>query len=97
MMERAPGLRVAAVVVRAAEAAEAVEAVASDEDPAEEERRYNLTFSVNARNILNKVNVATPIGVLSSPNFGQSIALAGGPFSSAAANRKIELQAMFSF
>src|SRR5229473_1810617 len=60
-------------------------------------RRYNLTFSVNARNILNKVNVATPIGVLSSPNFGQSIALAGGPFSSAAANRKIELQAMFSF
>ncbi len=60
-------------------------------------RRYSLTFSVNARNILNKVNAATPVGVLSSPNFGQSIALAGGPFSSAAANRKIELQAMFSF
>jgi hypothetical protein len=60
-------------------------------------RRYSLTFSVNARNVLNKVNAATPIGVLSSPNFGQSIALAGGPFSSAAANRKIELQAMFSF
>ena len=60
-------------------------------------RRYNLTFSVNARNVLNKVNAAPPIGVLSSPNFGQSIALAGGPFSSAAANRKIELQAMFSF
>ncbi len=60
-------------------------------------RRYSLTFGVNARNILNKVNAATPVGVLSSPNFGQSIALAGGPFSSAAANRKIELQAMFSF
>jgi hypothetical protein len=60
-------------------------------------RRYSLTFSVNARNILNKVNAATPIGVLSSQDFGQSIALAGGPFSSAAANRKIELQAMFSF
>jgi uncharacterized membrane protein YgcG len=60
-------------------------------------RRYNLTFSINARNILNKVNAATPIGVLSSPNFGESIALAGGPFSSAAANRKIELQAMFNF
>ncbi len=59
--------------------------------------RYSLTFSVNARNILNKVNAANPIGTLSSPNFGQSIALAGGPFSSAAANRKIELQAMFSF
>ena len=60
-------------------------------------RRYSLTFSVNARNVLNRVNAATPVGVLSSPNFGQSIALAGGPFSSAAANRKIELQAMFSF
>jgi hypothetical protein len=59
--------------------------------------RYSLTFSVNARNLLNKVNAATPIGVLSSPDFGKSIALAGGPFSSAAANRKIELQAMFSF
>jgi hypothetical protein len=66
-------------------------------------RRYNLTFSVNARNVLNKVNAATPIGVLppaNSPNpsnFGKSIALASGPFSSMAANRKIELQAMFSF
>jgi hypothetical protein len=60
-------------------------------------RRYNLTFSVNARNVLNKVNAANPVGVLTSPNFGESVALAGGPFSSAAANRKIELQAMFSF
>jgi hypothetical protein len=60
-------------------------------------RRYSLTFSVNARNILNKVNAATPVGTLTSSSFGQSIALAGGPFSSAAANRKIELQAMFSF
>jgi len=60
-------------------------------------RRYNLTFSVNARNVLNRVNPAPPIGVLSSPDFGKSIALAGGPFSTAAANRKIELQALFSF
>jgi hypothetical protein len=60
-------------------------------------RRYSLTFSINARNVLNKVNAATPIGTLSSSSFGQSIALAGGPFSSMAANRKIELQAMFNF
>lgn len=60
-------------------------------------RRYSLTFSVNARNVLNRVNAAIPVGVLSSPDFGKSIALAGGPFSSAAANRKIELQATFSF
>jgi uncharacterized membrane protein YgcG len=60
-------------------------------------KRYNLTFSVNARNVLNRVNAAPPIGVLSSPDFGRSIALAGGAFSSPAANRRIELQAMFSF
>jgi len=60
-------------------------------------RRYNLTLSVNARNIFNHVNLAAPIGDLTSPLFGQSNALAGGPFSSAAANRKIELQASFSF
>ena len=59
--------------------------------------RYNLTFSVNARNVLNRVNLATPIGNLSSPLFGQSNALAGGPFSSSASNRRIELQASFSF
>jgi hypothetical protein len=60
-------------------------------------RRYSLTFSVNARNVLNRVNLATPVGNLSSPLFGESNALAGGAFSSPAANRKIELQASFSF
>jgi hypothetical protein len=65
--------------------------------PGSTNRRYNLTFSVNARNVLNRVNLSNPIGNLSSPFFGQSISLAGGPFSSAAANRKLELQASFSF
>ena len=65
--------------------------------PGNTNRRYNLTFSVNARNVLNHPNLAAPIGTLSSPFFGRSISLAGGPFSSAAANRKIELQASFSF
>ncbi len=60
-------------------------------------RRYNLTLSVNARNALNDVNASAPIGVITSPDFGRSVSLAGGPFSSPAANRKIELQAMFSF
>jgi len=65
--------------------------------PPTSNRRYNLTFSVNARNVLNRVNPGTPIGVFTSQNFGQSVSLAGGAFSSAAANRKLELQAMFSF
>jgi len=60
-------------------------------------RRYNLTFSVNARNIFNRVNLASPIGDLDSRVFGQSIAIAGGPFSSGSANRRIDLQAQFSF
>jgi hypothetical protein len=60
-------------------------------------RRYNLTLSVNARNALNNVNPGVPIGVYTSQDFGKSVSLAGGPFSTAAANRKIELQATFSF
>jgi len=59
--------------------------------------RYNLTFSVNARNVFNKVNVSNPIGNLSSPLFGESNALAGGPFSSSTANRRIDLQVSFNF
>jgi Carboxypeptidase regulatory-like domain len=60
-------------------------------------RRYALTFSVNARNLFNRENLGTPIGDLTSPKFGQSVGLVGGPFSSQAASRKIELQASFSF
>jgi hypothetical protein len=59
--------------------------------------RYNLTFSVNARNIFNNVNVSNPVGNLSSPIFGRSNGLAGGPFSSSTANRKIDLQVQFAF
>ena len=59
--------------------------------------RYNLTFSVNARNIFNFVNLATPIGNLNSPLFGRSDALAGGAFSTQSADRQIFLQTTFSF
>jgi hypothetical protein len=60
-------------------------------------RRFNLTFSISARNLFNSANPAPPVGNLSSPYFGQSISLSGGPFSSASANRRIDLQAMFAF
>ncbi len=62
--------------------------------------KYNLTFSVSGRNVINHVNYAPPNGNLSSPVFGESTSLAGGfgPFASGAAgNRKIELQVRFSF
>jgi hypothetical protein len=60
-------------------------------------RRYALTLSVNARNVLNRENLGTPIGSIDSPKFGQSISLAGGPYSGQAASRRVELQASFSF
>jgi len=61
------------------------------------DRRYNLTLSVNARNVFNKVNVSNPGGVLGSPLFDVSNSLQGGPFSSNSANRRLDLQASFSF
>ncbi len=60
-------------------------------------RRYNLTFSINARNVFNNINFAPLVGNLSSPLFGQANAIAGGPYGSSSAPRKIELQAMFTF
>jgi hypothetical protein len=50
-----------------------------------------------ARNVFNTVNLAQPVGVLGSPLFGKSNALAGGFFSSPASNRSINLQVSFNF
>jgi hypothetical protein len=63
----------------------------------ETSHRYNLTFSVSARNLLNNVNYAAPVGNLDSPIFGTPNALAGAPFSSGSANRRIDLQMLFTF
>jgi hypothetical protein len=62
------------------------------------DRRYNLTLGVGVRNVFNNVNVANPNGVLGSKLFDVSNSLQGGPFSpSNAINRRVELQATFSF
>ena len=63
----------------------------------ETNRKYNLTFSVSARNLFNIVNYASPVGLLGSDQFGTSNALAGPPFSSGSAVRRIDLQMLFSF
>jgi hypothetical protein len=60
-------------------------------------RRYNLTFSVSARNIFNNLNYAPPASTLSSPIFGKAYGLAGGFFSSSAANRRVDFQVRFNF
>lgn len=61
------------------------------------DRRYNITFGVVARNIFNKVNYANPSGILGSRFFDTPNDLQGGPFSNSAANRRMDLQATFSF
>ena len=60
-------------------------------------RRYGLTFSVSAQNLFNNVNVATPVGIVTSPIFGFANGLAGRPFSTTTANRRLDLQVLFSF
>ena len=60
-------------------------------------QRYSLTLGISARNIFNSVNEGTPIGVISSPIFGQANSLAGGPFGNQASNRRLDLQIAFSF
>jgi hypothetical protein len=60
-------------------------------------KRYNLTLSANARNLFNNVNYGNFIGNLSSPLFGQANSLAGQPYSSSTANRRIDLQVQFTF
>ncbi len=63
-------------------------------------KRYVLTLGVQARNVLNHVNYAAPVGVLTSPFFGQSTSIAGGfgpGGGGAAGNRRLEVQLRFSF
>jgi hypothetical protein len=60
-------------------------------------QRFSLTLAVSARNIFNNVNLSTPVGNLSSPLFGRANGLAGQPYSSSTANRRIDLQATFTF
>ena len=60
-----------------------------------------MTISIAAQNLLNRNNPAAPVGNLSSPSFGQSLASAGvfgfGGGAAAAGNRRIEVQARLGF
>jgi len=61
--------------------------------------RYNLTFSVSARNAFNHVNPGPVVGNINSPFFGESTQIAGGSgaFGGSSNNRRLELQARFNF
>jgi hypothetical protein len=62
-------------------------------------RRYNLTLTAYATNLLNHQNLGSPNGVLTTPFFGKSQSLAGGGFfgASTAGNRSVFLQSVFNF
>ncbi|HLY20181.1 MAG TPA: carboxypeptidase regulatory-like domain-containing protein [Bryobacteraceae bacterium] len=62
-------------------------------------RRYNLTASISARNLLNHVNEGPIIGQITSPLFGEANQVAGGfgAFAETANNRRLELQLRFMF
>jgi hypothetical protein len=68
------------------------------------DHRFNLTFSVSARNLLNTTNPGPVVGNLSSAFFGQSLVMAN-PFgagvtagsASAADNRRVEMGLRFNF
>ncbi|PYU27872.1 MAG: hypothetical protein DMG32_04740 [Acidobacteria bacterium] len=63
--------------------------------------RYNLIFSVSAQNILNHNNPGPINGDITSPLFGRSNQIAGGPngegFFETANNRRLEMQMRFTF
>ncbi|HEU4932517.1 MAG TPA: carboxypeptidase regulatory-like domain-containing protein [Pyrinomonadaceae bacterium] len=68
------------------------------------EKRYTLNVSINFQNLLNRVNLSTPVGNLSSPSFGESLGLGGafggfggGGGSSGAGNRRIYAQVRLNF
>jgi hypothetical protein len=62
-------------------------------------QRYNLTFSVQARNLFNHVNPGPINGIVTSPLFDESNSLAGGvgAFAQSGLNRRLDLQARFTF
>ncbi|SEG45394.1 Carboxypeptidase regulatory-like domain-containing protein [Bryocella elongata] len=59
--------------------------------------KYRLRFGAEFDNLFNHVNRAAPIGVLTSPYVGQSIAIGSNFGGNASANRSIVLHAGFNF
>ncbi len=64
------------------------------------EKRYNVTFSLNFQNLLNRTNLAPPVGNLSSEFFGESLRTLGGfgqGGNPAAGNRRVTASVRFNF
>lgn len=68
----------------------------------DDKKPYNVEFSVQIRNLINRTNKGTPVGNLSSQLFGQPVSLAGGfgfggGGGGQAGNRRVEFEIQFSF
>jgi len=69
------------------------------------EKRFTLNLSLQFQNLLNHVNLGSPVGNLLSPNFGQSLGLAGsfggfgggGGGGTGAGNRRIYARVRLNF
>ncbi len=61
--------------------------------------RYNLTLSVNARNILNHENVNSPVGIMTSPYFLEATGIQGGYGAEGTSSnqRRMDIQLRFAF
>ncbi|SEF98680.1 Carboxypeptidase regulatory-like domain-containing protein [Bryocella elongata] len=60
-------------------------------------KHYNFALGLQVQNLFGNKDYATPQGALTSSNFGTSTQLAGGPYTTNAATRRIALQASFQF
>ncbi|WP_263369182.1 TonB-dependent receptor [Edaphobacter dinghuensis] len=62
------------------------------------DRKYNLTFSAQAQNLFNNADYATPNSTMTAATlFGKSTQLAGNPYTSSSALRRISLNVSFQF
>ena len=60
-------------------------------------KKYNLALGLQAQNLFNDADLSTPVGTLTSPGVGTSTSLAGSPYTSGSALRRVQFQASFSF
>jgi hypothetical protein len=70
---------------------------AAGKPPTHVDPPYAFIVSVEAQNLTNTVSPAPPVGVVTSPFFGHSIATSNNFLSTSAANRTITLHTAFSF
>ncbi|WP_348268322.1 DUF2012 domain-containing protein [Edaphobacter paludis] len=62
------------------------------------DKKYNLTFSTQVQNLFNNADYATPNATMTSQTlFGKSTQLAGNPYTSSSALRRISLNMSFNF